>query len=416
MSLYPVPQEYEGQPVVLNPVNFQGSNSQLYPNAEAHVSQDGAETSVRAQDGGYYPGCSAPPPLLSTSEAAIGQLHPAYGPPSLIAKGSFSVFSPSPGAAPSTDASLNSCTLILQVDSLRIFLTKEDRTVRISPREFMLLLPSDALGLWLPVENPALSQIFQDRCTFSVEDGSASALLKETAAAMPPEEPGKDALQYASELDAAELERNDTSLKGTADERTASKLLKMSAWLSAKIVDASDVAAGKVADYGERKVGEVEPKEKDVSPSVVKASSVARKGAGKAHSLISKINDKLGEMAGNKLERHLQEDESDSEGKKRRQRMFVKSLQAYAEISDAMGEGYANILEASREPGTAYAEKKYGPNAAQSAENSIAAAYHAGSAAYNAKRVVNMKKVVKYVSLILSAVFNSTVSPHSLTT
>jgi len=68
---------------------------------------------------------------------------------------------------------------------------------------------------------------------------------------------------------------------------------------------------------------------------------------------------------------------------------------AYAEVSDAVAQGYFEVVQAGKEEGQAYAEKKYGENAKETVRHATATAANVGKTAYATRRIVSVKRIVK---------------------
>mmetsp|Transcript_3767 Transcript_3767/g.8303 ORF Transcript_3767/g.8303 Transcript_3767/m.8303 type:complete len:425 (-) Transcript_3767:152-1426(-) len=406
----PMPAEPIGA-VHLNPPVHAGDNASLYPPLDA---------AGKEVDGQAYPEPDMTVPLISLPDVTMCQIHPRYGPGSFLARGQLQAWNAQPGDP-------LGASLIIQVGGIRAFLTEQDCASLISQRDLMLMLPQDVLGLNFPYDMPPqLKELLRARCGIreELEAGKLDPTMFSEEARPSVEKAAQiDAEQLAEDFSDIKMERTPTRAldpeaaarrKAMEDDRNAAKILKMSAWLSNKIVDSSDAAASKVDNYGERKTSSVQPTGKDASGSVVRASSVSRSATGKASKVMKKVASKVSDTVGSKAGGSFAPKETDSERKRRMRLIAAASLEAYNDVTDALADGYTVVLESTQKQSSGYAEKKYGPNAAQAMENTVASGYHAGNTALNARRVVSVShhasKTAKTAAK--NTVYDATGIPH----
>eukprot|EP00184_Porphyridium_aerugineum_P003625 CAMPEP_0184693872 /NCGR_PEP_ID=MMETSP0313-20130426/1995_1 /TAXON_ID=2792 /ORGANISM="Porphyridium aerugineum, Strain SAG 1380-2" /LENGTH=454 /DNA_ID=CAMNT_0027152047 /DNA_START=58 /DNA_END=1422 /DNA_ORIENTATION=+ len=346
-----------------------------------------------------------PTQTLPLPQLTLCQVHPSRGKPALLAQGSIHIWQ---------SIHPNPPILTIQVDTIRFYITPQDATVKISNQEYMFLMPTDCLGLCLPLGVPyqnanltslvdsILTHFFVYTHNFRIEMPTTPLGIQGEAEneVLAPTDYTLQQNQQAA-MDMLQKKRSDQL---SQESRTAGRILKMSAWLSEKIVDQADKTTQKVEEVGHRKTMNLkdamnennaagEKEKEDLSKTAVMASSLARTSTRKTAKMVSRINDKVSGKASEKLEKHVEIRETDSDRKKRIRRITAASLEAYSQVSDALADGYGQVLETTQEQGKEYATIKYGPNGAQVAENVVATAYHTGSAAYNARRVVSVKKI-----------------------
>ncbi|KAA8492943.1 hypothetical protein FVE85_9215 [Porphyridium purpureum] len=364
---------------------FTGDDEIRYPTVETYNRQ-GAETA-----GLSFPGVSQNTLLLyrEMPPNVLLQVHPAYGKGSVIALGPMWVWRSTIGSTPETT---ETC-LVIEIGDIRWFVLKQDRVVSLSPNELMFLLPNDALGLVMPAFDPALDAIFKDHVTYSTDH---SFRFEEVGGGREEEDRFSEFSEEGQAvMHAAVLADAQTLTAENEDNKTAAKIIKFSAWLSTKILENADSTATKIESYAEKKTSTVKPTGKDVSTGTVKTSSLARKTTKCVATSVGKVTDKVSGKVNKHAEKHVVIKESDSERKKSMRRIVAASLEGYNEVSEALGQGYTQVLVKANEGQEQYTTKKYGPNAAHATGNVLAAGFYTGKAAHSARRVVSVKAMAR---------------------
>jgi len=372
----------------MSPPPEQGQNAELYPPLSVTENAVCGET---------YPTPNENALLAVLPGITMCQIHPRYGPGSLLARGDFVMWDPVPGAD-----SLGA-TLIVQVGGMRCYMTAADTAVAISKRDIMLMLPQDVIGLNFPFDVPAeLTELLSARCGFRAEHSAGAldpAAFSEQARPfavhaarvdeeqLAEDEPAQPAMGSKSKSMDPETARRRAYIE---QERSAAKVLKMTAWLSAKIVDTSDNVAHRIEEYGERKTSAAQPTGKDVSHGLVRASSTSRVLARKASRASKKLANLVSDKAGSKVVHKFEVKEDDSARKKRARLIAAAALEGYSDVTDALADGYQAVLSSTQVQSREYASKKYGPNAALTMENTVATTFYAGNTALNTRRVVSV--------------------------
>lgn len=315
-------------------------------------------------ESGYFPTGNKDKVLVSFGAVQLYQIHPKYARRThevdfpLLAEGAFSLSDPAPGT-PSEVAIVADC------DGITFFVLKDDATIKVSKRVFTILLPEDCIRIQFP-------------------DDTAD-----------------DALNLFEALLAARTKFKERFIPGENSElvpkgRMAQPMYNFSVWLANGIVTVSEKGSDRIESYSKEKQAKItETKDVNISEITVKAALTAKKAAKTTNKVVGKISDKVSKTIGGAFATTLQVREGDSKGKRRGKRYVVASALAFSEVAGALEEGYDKLIGTTKDEATAFVAAKYGFEASQLVRHTVGTAVHFGKAALIARRVLNVKEVLK---------------------
>ncbi|KAJ8909214.1 hypothetical protein NDN08_005906 [Rhodosorus marinus] len=347
--------------------SMQLNDRSVYP--EATLYADGV-TTVRESIERVFPRANESAKPLFEGNASIFQVHPRYGKGTLLAEGAVKFMSPVAGE------NMDQVSLIASCGDLRFYLKPFDHCVRISPNMYLFMMAEDCLGLEL--KNPKEDTVW-----------NFESFLNKNTNFLVEEDP--DAMLTAKDF--LNIPRDDMY----PQDKTSQSIMKMTGWLCHSIVKTGHGTASTVHKYGEKKIAEVpaEAGSEDLPENYAKNAQKARTVTKKMSDVVNKISEKVSHKFGDKVTKHIEVQEGDSDNKMRMRQIAASSLLAYAEVSDAVAQGYVEVVQAGKEEGQAYAEKKYGQNAKETVRHGTATAANVGKTAYATRRIVSVKKIVK---------------------
>lgn len=334
------------------------------PHAPPVLDESGEVPVLRIPDeDGYFPTGASTALLLC--EARLFQMHPKYKIKRTrpIASGFLTLRDPSDGTA-------SEVVIVCECNGTSFYIKSDDATKKIGPTEYMLLLPDDCIGVDLADDtDPEVSLHFEAllaaRTLFHDES------LKEK----------NQKVEYPDQL---------------PHDKVSKTMWKVSVCASKFIVNTSDKAANKIEDYGQKKTASVtDMQERQVNKSHIKMAEKTRRVSEKTSEGVEMITGKLSDMIGGSVSKHTTVSEKDSKTKKNVKKFLLASAISYGEVSDGAGEGYSIMAKQAQREAVGFVAKKYGEEAADLARHTAGAAVNFGSAALTARRVVNVKKIVK---------------------
>lgn len=310
---------------------------------------------------GYFPTGTNDEGLVSC-EAKLFQIHPKYGKQGKpIASGELILQDPHAGTADEVE-------LVGLCDGISFFVKSGDAATKVSPTDFVLMFPDDCIGLDL--EDAAPADVLR-------VEGLLAARMK---------------FHDESMMSSGKSENDDL----VPDDGACRSMYRMSKWMAAGIVKSSEMGAKKIEAHGEKKRSSItEMQEKQVSKSTIKAAKNLRSVSEKTNAVATKLSDKLSEKVGSSVGKHAVPKGSDSKMKTKARQVLLTLSLAHSEVSDGAREGYNIMTQAAKEETTSFVAAKYGAEAAELARHTTGAVANFGSAALTARRIVNVKKVVK---------------------
>mmetsp|Transcript_18583 Transcript_18583/g.74688 ORF Transcript_18583/g.74688 Transcript_18583/m.74688 type:complete len:307 (+) Transcript_18583:412-1332(+) len=278
--------------------------------------------------------------------------------------------------SPVAGENMEQVSFIGSCGDLRFYLKPSDHCIRIAPNTYLFMVAEDCLGLEL--KNPKEDTIW-----------NFESFLNKNTSFLVEEDP--DAVLTAQDF--LNIPRDDMY----PQDKTSQSIMKMTGWLCHAIVKTGHGTASTVHKYGEKKIAEIpaEGESEDLPENYAKNAQRARKVTKKMSDVVNKISDKVSHKFGDKMVKHVEVQEGDSESKVWMRQVAASSLLAYAEVSDAVAQGYVEVVKASKEEGQAYAETKYGENAKETVRHGTATAANVGKTAYATRRIVSVRKIVK---------------------
>jgi len=264
------------------------------------------------------------------------------------------------------------------------YLMTDDATIKISDKEFVLLLPKECILLDL-TECTDDSMVLQMEGLLAARtkfhDQTSEVVTVEGVSEEGEGEEAKQSIKYPEEL---------------PDDAVSRALFRTSLQISRLIVSASKVGAEKIDSYGEKKRESVtKTKEVKVAKSSIAAAKAARSASEFALSKAVKLSDKISDVVGGKVGRAAAIKDGDRHSKKKARNLLLASFLAYAEVGGGASEGYEIMVKSAQMQATSFVAKKYGVEAAELARHTAGATTNFGRTALTARRVVNVKKLAK---------------------
>lgn len=321
---------------------------------------------------GYFPAGSDETSALvaKVDKAKIYQIHPrrSNGKKSdePLATGTLTLRDPDAGTA-------DDVVLICQCGDTLLYIMNEDATTKTLEAEFIIMLPKDCLLIDLSecTETDVLKveSLLAARTKF--HDESSEQQSQSTAAG--------------------------TSYPENLPDNSASRLMfRASSKVSKLIVSAGELGASKIDEYGEKKKeGVTESRDVKVGKTSIKLAKGTRVASEKVFNITEKVSGKVSDILGGKVGRAAAIKEGDSATRKRARSLLLASTISYAEIGNGASEGYELMVKSAQAQATSFVAKKYGHSAAELCRHTAGAATNFGRAALTARRVVDVKKVVK---------------------
>jgi len=258
----------------------------------------------------------------------------------------------------------------------------DDATIKVSQRAFNLLLPEDCIRVQISddISDDKLLHIeglFAARTKFS-DKSTVDNTIAPTGIG----------------------ENRDLVPKG----RVSQSMYTMSVLMASGIVSISDKGSKKIENFGEKKRSNItEMKEAKVSATTLSAASTAKSAAKGANKFVGMISTKLSKSIGGALASKINVNEKDSKNTRRGKRYLKASSLAFSEVADAVGEGYDTLSSVTKDEATAFVAAKYGREAGELCRQTVGAAVHFGKAVLTARRILDVKSVIKESAKVAAA-------------
>lgn len=173
-------------------------------------------------------------------------------------------------------------------------------------------------------------------------------------------------------------------------------LFKASQMVARLAVSGGKAGAAKIAEYGEKKKEEVtECQEVKVRKGSIALAKGTRAAAETTLNVATTVSDKISGALGGAAGSAAAAKEGDGAVKSAARNLLLASMISYAEIGSGASEAYECMVKEASAQATSYVAKKYGADAAELARHTTGAAANFGRTALTARRVVNVKKLVK---------------------
>jgi len=325
-------------------------------------------------ESGYFPtGTNSEQPLVIASGVTLHQIHPKYKNrrEKAIASGTLTLRDPAAGTA-------SEVALVGECNGTCFYVMNDDATTKVSPKEFVLMLPDDCILMDLGNVPPE-----QDGVILHVEGLLAARTL------------------FHDDSDKAMQENRDRSgvdyRSLVPDDRVSRSMYGASRWVADMIVTVSEKGSKQIEKCGQARTASItetmEPIE--VSKNTKKVAETVYSVSKKTNKFSDKISDKLSKSVGKSIGKRLAVKQNDSSRSKQGKGLVLTSSLCYSEVSDGIGIAYENIVKSAKGEATSFVAKKYGEDAAQLARHTTGATVNFGRTALTARRVVNVKQMVK---------------------
>ncbi len=321
---------------------------------------------------GYFPAGSADDAALlaKIENVTLLQTYPETEDP-LLATGTLTLRDPDAGTA-------DDVALVGQCGDVLFYVTTDDATTTASEFEFVLMLPKNCIIIDM-TKCADKSKILQ-------VEGLLAARTKyhdESVAGVG----GTSTTQSTTALVYPENLPNDSISRS---------MFWASTHASRMIVRAGELGASKIDSYGEKKKEQItESKDVDVGKNSMMLAKATRRVSEKTYNVTEKVSGKISDFLGGKLGRAVSIRDHDSARMKKARSLLLASTLAYSEIGHGASEGYELMVKSAQSQATAYVAKKYGQSAAELCRHTAGAATNFGRAALTARRIVDVKKVMK---------------------
>lgn len=354
---------------------------------------------------GYFPAGStdAAALLAKIDNVALLQTYPETEDP-LLATGTLILHDPDAGTA-------DDVAIVGRCGDTLFYVMADDATTKASEFEFVLMLPKNCIVIdmtkcadkthALRVEGLLAARTrFHDESIAVATVGAGgtskqnSALVAVAAAAA---EPGGVLVEKTTNFSSSSSSSSALVYpENLPDDSISRSMFWASRHASRMIVRAGELGASKIDSYGEKKKEEItESKDVKVGRNSMMLAKATRSVSEKTYSVTEKVSGKISDFLGGKLGRAVAIKDHDSARMKKARSLLLASTLAYAEIGNGASEGYEMMVKSAQSQATAYVAKKYGHSAAELCRHTAGAATNFGRAALTARRIVDVKKVMK---------------------
>ncbi len=333
---------------------------------------------------GYFPAGSADDAALlaEIENVTLLQTYPETEDP-LLATGTLALRDPDAGTA-------DDVVLVGRCGDMLFYIMAEDATTKASEFEFVLMMPKNCIIIDMTK--------CADKSNILQVEGLLAARTKfhdESLARVC----GTSSTKSATALVAADAKPGESSFvypENLPNDSISRSMFWASRHASRLIVRAGELGASKIDSYGEKKTAQItESKDVDVGKNSVMLAKATRSVSEMTYSVTEKVSGKISDFLGGKLGRAVAIRDHDSARMKKARSLLLSSTLAYAEIGHGASEGYELMVRSAQSQATTYVAKKYGQSAAELCRHTAGAAANFGRAALTARRIVDVKKVMK---------------------
>lgn len=339
---------------------------------------------------GYFPAGSADAAalLVSIDHATLLQTYPETDDP-LLASGTLTLRDPDAGTA-------DDVALVGRCGDTLFYVIAEDATTKTSEFEFVLMLPKNCIVVNLTkcaadkasvlrVEGLLAARTkFHDESVaggLSCSTALVAAAPADAVVEQPPNNSSSSALIYPENLPNDSISRS---------------MFWASSHTSKMIVRAGELGASKIDSYGEKKKEAItESKDVKVGKNSMMLAKATRSVSEKTYTVTEKVSGKISDFLGGKIGRAVAVKDHDSARMKKARSLLLASTLSYAEIGSGASEGYELMVKSAQMQATDYVARRYGQSAAELCRHTAGAATNFGRAALTARRIVDVKKVMK---------------------
>jgi hypothetical protein len=312
---------------------------------------------------GYFPAGSDGRSLVLIANATLYEIHPSRyeKPDEPLASGLFTLHDPAAGTA-------DEVALVGQCGDTLFYIMNDDATTKTSEFEFMIMLPENCIILDLTGCSDAdalrVESLFAARTKFHDESKSLTEIT-----------------EYPANL---------------PDDKCSRALFRASRKIANCTKAVAAMGASRIDSYGEMKRDSVvQSTDVKVGKTTILIAKGTRAISKKTLQLTEKVSDKISDVLGGKVGRATEIKEGDSANKRRARSLLLASTIAYAEVGNGAAEAYELMVTSAKSQATSFVDKKYGKDMAELTRHTAGAVANFGRAALTARRVVDVKKVVK---------------------
>lgn len=344
-----------------------------------HTPIDSVPVYTIQNEQGFFPTGSSQESLISNLNVKLYQMHPNCSSTSLpnnlessesiLAEGILKLSDPAPGIP-------SEVVLIGECDGILFYIMKDDVVLKLSSRIYTLLLPEDCISISLP------------------EDASDEAVLYMEGIFAARAKFVDKSDQISADTEGNTLQEDNEDL--VPDDKISKSMYKFSLIMAKQIDKASQAGANYITKYGEQKRSNVtESTEMKVSSTSLYATRILKKAGKITHKTVDKVGNSVTNTIGGKMAKFLVIKESDGKIKRINKRFWMTSGLVFSNISNSAAEGYLLLLSATRDEAVEYVTAKYGHDASELARQTFGATIHFGKAALSARRILNVKEIMK---------------------
>lgn len=341
---------------------------------------------------GYFPAGSADAAalLVSIENATLLQTYPETDDP-LLASGTLTLRDPDAGTA-------DDVALVGRCGDTLFYVMAEDATTKTSEFEFVLMLPKNCIVI-------DLTKCATDKASVLRVEGLLAARTKFHDESVAGGQSSSIALVAAAPVNAVveqQLPNNNSSSsaliypENLPNDSISRSMFWASSHASKMIVRAGELGASKIDSYGEKKKEAItESKDVKVGKNSMMLAKATRSVSEKTYTVTEKVSGKISDFLGGKIGRAVAVKDNDSARMKKARSLLLASTLSYAEIGSGASEGYELMVKSAQMQATDYVARRYGQSAAELCRHTAGAATNFGRAALTARRIVDVKKVMK---------------------
>jgi hypothetical protein len=273
------------------------------------------------------------------------------------------------------DGTPDAVMIVGTCDETCFYVTNDDATVKVSPTEFVVLLPEDCLSINFDSEFTSDDEILLFEGTLAARtkfhddsEGVAEATMRRSL---------------------------------VPDGKMSQSVYTSAVWMADQLVTASHHGSQYISSMGERQRQSTERAEKPIKVSAAARNSAkAIRGVAKAsYKIVSAVTDTVSNVVGGAIAKTLVPP-PDRDGKPGKSDSALKSslltaTLAFSEVSEGVDLGYEKMVRSAKDEATSFVAHKYGHEAAELARHTTGATANFGRAALTARRIISVKTIAK---------------------
>lgn len=272
------------------------------------------------------------------------------------------------------DGTADAVMLVGKCEETCFYITNDDASVKVSPTEFVLLLPQDCLAIAFDPDHVSSQDILHF-------EGMLAARTK----------------FHDDSEDVAEALLRKSLLP---DNQVSKAVHSAAVWMADQLVSASQVGSKCIAEYGEsqRRVSEKATAPAKVSATARNSARMVRGVAKGTHKVMVAVTETVSNVVGGAVANILIP-EREKDGTEKRPSLLRSSILtgilSISEVADGVDVGYETLVRSAKREATAYMAHKYGHEAAELTRHTAGATVHFGKAALTARRIISIQSIAK---------------------